>query len=319
MQTKNIVVLGTGGTIAGRAGSDQDNTGYVAGTITVADLVSAIPRLSTYPLEFEQVAQLDSKDMDHATWQRLAQRVAHHQSRGDVQGVVITHGTDTLEETAYFLSRVIAAHKPVVMTAAMRPATSLQADGPQNLVDAIGVAQTPGAVGVVVVMAGRVHSATDVRKAHAYQVDAFSSAERGPVALIEEGRLIQLRAWPETSRALGLAHVQSDPEHWPRVELLWSHAGSDGAIVTALTNAGAQGLVVAGCGNGNVHQKLQEALVQAQHSGVVVWRSTRCGQGSVVFSPSEASMHTSEPFIPATELSAVKARIELMLELMGVA
>lgn len=317
MQTKTIVVLGTGGTIAGRASSSQDNTGYAAGTITVADLVSAIPLLSTYPLEFEQVAQLDSKDMDHATWHRLAQRVAHHQSRDDVQGVVITHGTDTLEETAYFLSRVITGRKPVVMTAAMRPATSLQADGPQNLVDAVGVAQAPGVTGVVVLMAGRVHSAVDVRKAHAYQLDAFSSAERGPIALIEEGRLVQLRTWPETSGALGLDRLQSDPEKWPRVELIWSYAGSDGAIVTALVNSGLRGLVVAGCGNGNVHHKLQEALFEAQRGGVTVWRSTRCGQGSVVSHEQNTTPLASKPVLPTTALSAVKARIELMLALMS--
>lgn len=317
MQKKTIVVLGTGGTIAGRAGSSQDNTGYLAGSITAADLVSAIPVLAPLPLEFEQVAQLDSKDMDHTTWQRLAQRVAHHQARKDVAAVVVTHGTDTLEETAYFLHRVIAASKPVVMTAAMRPATSLQADGPQNLVDSIGVAQTPGASGVLVLMAGRVHGAVDVRKAHAYQLDAFSSAERGPIALIEEGRVIQLRPWPDLHGALGLQHVQSDPQDWPRVEVILSHAGSDGAFVPALVQSGVRGLVVAGCGNGNVHQQLHLALLQAQARGVVVWRTTRCGEGSVVTRVTEGAVATSTLALPITELSAVKARVELMLALMG--
>jgi L-asparaginase len=315
MQKKTIVVLGTGGTIAGRASKSQDNTGYVAGAITVADLVLAIPELATLPLEFEQIAQIDSKDMDYVIWQHLAQQVAHHQARTDVAALVVTHGTDTLEETAYFLHRVVPCSKPVVMTAAMRPATSLQADGPQNLVDSIRTAQTPGAAGVLVVMAGRVHGAVDVRKAHAYQLDAFSSAERGPIALVEEGRVTQLRAWPQ-DRTLGLQHVQRDPQQWPRVELLWSHAGSDGALVRALVQSGGvRGLVVAGCGNGNVHHQLHLALLEAQAQGVVVWRSTRCAAGSVVVSATEEA--ATAALLPSTELSPVKARVALMLELMA--
>lgn len=316
MQNKIIVVLGTGGTIAGRAASSEDNTGYQAGQITAADLVAAIPALQTLPLEFEQIAQLDSKNMDHATWQRLAQRAAAHLARDDVGALIVTHGTDTLEETAYFLHRVLAPSKPVVFTAAMRPATSRQADGPQNLVDATVLAQTRGAAGVLVVMAGRVHSAVDVFKAHPYQLDAFSSGESGPVALIQEGQVRQLRAWPVADRALGLAAVKADPANWPRVELLVSHAGSDGRIVQSLLASGVQGLVVAGCGNGNIHQQLELALLQAVSDGVVVWRSTRCVMGSVVskdFSAGKASGASLQP----TTLSPEKARVEVMLQLMA--
>ncbi|XVJ70285.1 MAG: asparaginase [Rhizobacter sp.] len=315
MQNKIIVVLGTGGTIAGQACSSEDNTGYKAGQISVADLVAAIPALHSLPLEFEQIAQLDSKDMDHATWQRLAQRAATHLARAEVGALVITHGTDTLEETAYFLHRVLAPTKPVVMTAAMRPATSRQADGPQNLVDAIVSAQTTGAAGVTVVMAGRVHSAIDVFKAHPYQLDAFSPGESGPVALIEEGQVRQLRPWPVGQAALGWSALSVDPAAWPQVEVLISHAGSDARIVQALLSAGAAGLVVAGCGNGNVHARLEVALLQAQALGVPVWRSTRCLMGSVVHRPSSAC--ESDPLsLHATPLSPIKARVELMLFLM---
>ena len=315
MQNKIIVVLGTGGTIAGRAASSEDNTGYVAGQISAADLVAAIPMLEELPLEFEQVAQLDSKDMDHATWLRLAQQAAAHLARPEVSALVITHGTDTLEETAYFLHRVLAPTKPVIMTAAMRPATSRQADGPQNLVDAIALAQAPGAAGVMVVMAGRVHGAVDVSKAHAYQLDAFSSGERGPLALIEEGQVRPLRPWPVSREGMGLSALPTDTTAWPKVDLMISHAGSDGRTVQALLNAGAAGLVVAGCGNGNVHAQLEQALRQAQARGVTVWRSTRCSMGSVVSSPLAGAAAAHTP-LPATALSAVKARIELMLGLM---
>lgn len=138
-------------------------------------------------MDCEQLANVDSKDMSHALWQQLARRVAVHLQADDVAAVLITHGTDTLE-TAYFLQRVLGPHKPVVLTAAMRPATSLQADGPQNLLDAVAVARAPGAAGVLVAIAGQVFEAEGLRKVHGYRLDAFAAGESGPLALVEEGR-----------------------------------------------------------------------------------------------------------------------------------
>jgi L-asparaginase len=155
---KRIVILGTGGTIAGQARASGDNVDYVAGQIAVADLLAEIPALKCFVLDTEQVAQIDSKDMSFAIWRDLALRVAHHLARDDVAGIVITHGTDTLEETAYFLHRVLAPAKPVVLTAAMRPAGALAADGPQNLLDSVRLAAWPEARGVVACMAGTVHA-----------------------------------------------------------------------------------------------------------------------------------------------------------------
>jgi L-asparaginase len=177
------------------------------------------------------------------------------------------------------------------------------------------LAQAPGAAGVMVVMAGRVHSAVDAFKAHPYQLDAFSSGESGLVALIEEGQVQPLRPWPVGRAAVGLSALPADPAAWPQVELLISHAGSDGRMVQALLNAGVQGLVVAGCGNGNVHVQLDMALRQAQAQGVRVWRSTRCLLGHVVSSPTSSTDGGSHS-LPATPLSPVKARVELMLYLM---
>ena len=151
---QTLVIIGTGGTIAGASGSATDNVGYKAGSLSVESLVRAVPALAARSLEAEQLAQLDSKDMDHATWARLAKRVREHLDRPEVRGVVITHGTDTLEETAYLLQRVLAPEKPVVLTAAMRPATAIQADGPQNLLDAVAVAESEGVRGVIAVVAG---------------------------------------------------------------------------------------------------------------------------------------------------------------------
>ena len=304
-----VVILGTGGTIAGTAASAADNVGYTAAQLGVQHLVDAVPALAQQPLEAEQVAQLDSKDMDHATWQRLAQRVAFHLDRDEVAGIVITHGTDTLEETAYFLHRVLAPAKPVVLVAAMRPATALQADGPQNLLDAVRVARHPHARGVVVVMAGAVHRAVDVRKRHSYRVDAFGSGDAGPVAWIEEGALREVGLWPRGD-ALGMGRIAKPVAEWPRVGLVTSHAGVDGALVHALVALGARGIVVAGTGNATLHQSIEAALRAAQSAGVTVLRSTRCAEGVVVGEPAGA-------LLSAGALSPVQARIELLLQLLA--
>ncbi len=178
------MVLGTGGTIAGTAASAADNIGYTAAQLGIDELLAGVPQLRGHAIEAEQVAQLDSKDMDFATWQLLAARCAHWLSDDGVQGIVITHGTDTLEETAWFLQAVLNPSKPVVMTCAMRPATALTPDGPQNLLDAVAVASTRGARGVVAVCAGAIHSALDVRKVHTYRADAFGSGDAGVLGYV---------------------------------------------------------------------------------------------------------------------------------------
>jgi L-asparaginase len=300
-----IVILGTGGTIAGTAADANDNVGYTAAQRSVADLLAAVPALQGQALEAEQVAQLDSKDMDHATWQRLTQAVARHLARPEVGGVVITHGTDTLEETAWLLQRVLAPTKPVVLVAAMRPATALAADGPQNLQDAVALARMPGAQGVVVVLAGRVHTAADVRKVHTYRTDAFDSGDAGVLGLVEEGRLRRFRDWPQ-GQALGLDVLSPEVSDWPWVEIVTSHGGAQGRQVRALCDAGVQGLVVAGTGNGTVHQQLQAALDDASARGLPVWRCTRCAGGALVGAADE----------PAAAMSPWQARVELMLQML---
>lgn len=319
---QRLVVLGTGGTIAGRARAAGDNVGYTAGEVSVADLLAGVsdmagrlPALAGWALEAEQVAQIDSKDMGPAVWRALLERVAHHLARPDVAGVVVTHGTDTLEETAWLLQAVLSPAKPVVLACAMRPATALVADGPQNLMDALCVAVAPGARGVVAVCAGQVHQARHVQKVHTYRLNAFDSGDAGPLGCVEEGRLRVWQAWPEPaapSRALVPLLANGA---WPRVELVTSHAGADGALVRALlaasdTGAPLRGLVVAGTGNGTLHTDLQDALVQAQAAGVVVRRGTRCAYGQVVPGPHDAWPDTGG-------LSPVKARLSLVLDLMG--
>lgn len=305
-----VVVLGTGGTIAGTAVSAEDNVGYTAAQLGAKQLVAAIPGLEAEALEVEQIAQIDSKDMDFAVWSTLAVAVERHLARAEVQGIVITHGTDTLEETAYFLHRVLAPSKPVVLVAAMRPSTSLQADGPQNVLDAMTVAREPGARGVVAVLAGKVHSALDVRKVHPYRLDAFGSGDAGVLARLEAGRVRRHRSWPG-GQALGTARLPAVAEAWPKVEIITSYAGANASIVDALVGAGADGIVVACTGNGSVHHVLEAALVKAQGAGVVVLRSTRCLDGALIDAASSLDVGTS-----AGALTPVQARIELLLQLL---
>lgn len=310
--SRRIVVLGTGGTIAGTAAAAGDNVGYTAGQVAVAQLLAAVPGLQQrceagWTIESEQVAQIDSKDMSHAVWRRLAERVQIHLDRPEVDGVVVTHGTDTLEETAYLLQRVLAPSKPVVLTAAMRPASSTQPDGPQNLADAVTVAGLPGAGGVVAVLAGKVWAGAEVRKVHPYRPDAFDAGDAGPLAHVEESRVRRLREWPQGA-PLGLQVLAADI--WPEVQIIVSHAGADGRVVDLLMEAGVQGLVVAATGNGTVHQDLQAALLRAQSAGVAVVRALRGGSGCIV--------PTGHDLVPdAGALTAAQARVEILLRLLS--
>jgi L-asparaginase len=318
---KKLVVLGTGGTIAGTCASSADNLGYRAGQVGVDQLLAAVPGLSLTlagrALVTEQVAQIDSKDMSFTLWQQLALRVSQHLAQADVTGVVITHGTDTLEETAYFLHAVLPAtlltSKPVVLTCAMRPASSMAPDGPQNLLDAVAVACTPGACGVVAVCAGTVHGAVEVQKGHPYRLDAFNGGDAGPLGYIEEGYLRLVRNWPVAPVDTAQAAIEkiASVRDWPRVEIVMNYAGASGALVDALVTAAlpVQGLVVAATGNGTVHQDLEAALIRAQAAGVKVVLATRCASGRVLPAPGAV-------FVDSQGLSPVKARVALMLALL---
>ena len=314
---KRVVILGMGGTIAGRAGTASDNIGYTAAQLSVGDLLRSVPgAIPAQAVELEQVAQLDSKDMGLSSLFLLAQRVCHWLSLSDVQGVVITHGTDTLEETAYFLQQVCSSAKPVVLTCAMRPTTAFSPDGPQNLRDALTVALHRTAAGVVVVCAGRVHRAVDVQKNHTYQLDAFTSGDAGCIAYVEEGELRQVGGWPvpvenRSARTLAKFAEIVPPNIWPRVEIVMNYVGASGATVDALMALGLQGIVVAGTGNGTIHHSLETALLRAKENGVVVIRSTRCANGRV--------LPIANALFPDSQgLSPVKARIDLILRLLAI-
>ena len=337
MNTKNkqqIIILGTGGTIAGKAASRTDNVGYTAAQVGVAQLLAAIPSLvgvngsaqyAGFDLVCEQVAQVDSKDMNFAVWQQLLARCAHWLAQPQVQGVVVTHGTDTLEETAYFLQATLNPSKPVVMACAMRPSTAIAPDGPQNLLDALAVATHSGGQGVVAICAGVIHSAFDVQKVHTSRIDAFSSGDAGPVGTVAEGELTLYRNWPSNQPLAGVNIDYSAIDNiaklsaLPRVDIVYNHSGSDGAIVDALLvqkdatpNQGLRGIVVAATGNGTISTDLEAALRRAQAAGVVVWRSTRCAFGQVI---GKSDAEFADASGASQGLTAIKARVALMLQL----
>lgn len=299
-------VLGTGGTIAGTAASRTDHTGYTAAQMGVDALIDSVPgligALRGAQLQTEQMAQLDSKDMDLATMARLAVRCAALLAQEAVRAIVVTHGTDTLEETAYFLHRVLPApllvRKSVVMTCAMRPATSSQSDGPRNLYDAVSAALDSTTHGVRLACAGRVMAAEYVTKLHSHELDAFSEHK-----------------WPDARMEYEQDAIQKivHATHYPRVEIIMNHAQQGGAIVRALLDAPTddpvKGLVIAATGNGTISAALQDALLQAQSRGIWVWRSTRVAFGSVT--------PTARDALPCTHLPPVKARIEMVLQLLS--
>lgn len=315
-QARKIVVLGTGGTIAGTSEVAGANVGYTAAQIGVAQLLAAVPGLERAAggaeLAAEQVAQIDSKDMTHAVWARLAARCAALLADASVAGIVVTHGTDTLEETAWLLHSVLPADKPVVLTCAMRPATALAPDGPQNLLDAVALAAEPSARGVLVAAAGVVHGAREVSKVHPLRLDAFDSGDTGPLGWVEAGRVrwAHGRAPAAQAPAHGALAQALEARPWPRVEIVLSHAGADGALVDWLVQGGVAGIVVAATGNGTLHAALEQALARAAAAGVRVRVASRCPQGRML-ALQDARWQNADG------LSPVKARVSLLLELLA--
>jgi L-asparaginase len=308
-----VAVLATGGTIAGAAADVTNTSGYQAGVVGVDQLLAAVPALSTVArIAPEQVASVDSKDMAMPLWTTLAQRINTLLATDDIDGVVVTHGTDTLEETAYLLHLTIKSDKPVVLTAAMRPASALSADGPLNLVNAVIVAghACSRGQGVLVAFNNRIHSARDVVKTSTYAVDAFQSPEIGALGWVQDGRVEFQR---EVVRPHTLASAFPIGANWPQVEVVTSYAGVSRIAVDALLSAGVRGIVVAGTGNGSIHATLQQALADAASQGVAVVRSSRVGSGHVM--RNGAAADDALGFVTAGSLNPYKARVLLMLAL----
>ena len=278
----NVVILATGGTIAGEAAS-ATKAGYTSGAVTIDAMLAAVPGIKDLAnVKGEQIANVGSQDMTFEILVTLAKRANTLLERRDVDGIVITHGTDTMEETAYFLNLVVKSDKPVVMTGSMRPSTSLSADGPLNIYNAVGVASDPRAKGrgVLVVANDDIHGARAITKRHTTDVQTFVSPEAGliGVCLFDSRDFVRMPARAHTTATpFKVAVGQS----LPRVDIIYAHAGMSPDLIDAAVANGAKGLVIAGVGDGNMTTQALAAVSRAIAKGVVVVRSTRVGEGVV--------------------------------------
>ncbi|MFT4540608.1 MAG: L-asparaginase [Planctomycetota bacterium] len=310
--TPIVVILATGGTIAG-VGESGAHAAYSSGQLDTSQLLASVPQLAQLArLESEEVASVGSQDMNTSIWLQLARRARHHLARDEVAGVVITHGTDTLEETAYFLEEVLPYGAPVILTGAMRPATGISADGPRNLFDSVTVAVHPEARdrGVLVVVDEAIHSARGVTKTNTTYVSTFRSHDRGLVGSVIGGRALFLRP-PLPKMGAELAFDLDAADELPAVHILYAYAGMNPAMISSAIDVGVRGLVLAGVGNGNASREVIAELAQAVRSGIPVVRSTRTGSGLV--SRNVEVDDDALGFVTGGDLHPVKARVQLQL------
>jgi L-asparaginase len=275
-------VLATGGTIAGAAASDVQ-AGYKSGQVGVEQLLAAVPqakKLAT--LRGEQISNIGSQDMNDDVWLKLARRVNELTAMPDVGGVVITHGTDTIEETAYFLNLVVKSKKPVVLTAAMRPSTALSADGPLNFFNAVAVAANKNAAGrgVLVVVNDWIHGAASLTKTSTTAVQTFLSPTRGLIGTVAYGDVEFFRG-PVGRHTVDSEFSLDGVTALPRVDIILAYENMDGALIDAAAAAGAKGVVIAGVGNGNMTAGALAALAAQAKKGIVCVRSSRVVTGRV--------------------------------------
>jgi len=278
----NVVVLATGGTIAGAAASDVQ-AGYSSGQVGVEQLLAAVPQARKLAnLRGEQIANIGSQDMNDEVWIKLATRINELVAQPDVTGVVVTHGTDTIEETAYFLNLVVHSNKPVVLTASMRPSTALSADGPLNYYNAVAVAANKNATGrgVMVVVNDWIHGASSLTKTSTTAVQTFLSPLSGLLGTVAYGKVEWFRG-PVGKNTVSSEFSVDKNTVLPRVDVIMATENMDGALINAAAAAGAKGIVIAGVGNGNMTKTALDALAAQAKNGIVAVRSTRVTTGEV--------------------------------------
>jgi L-asparaginase len=249
----------------------------------VDQLLAAVPQAKKLAaLRGEQIANIGSQDMNDEVWLKLARRVNELAASAEVDGIVITHGTDTIEETSYFLNLVVKSRKPVVMTAAMRPSTALSADGPLNFFNAVAVAAHKDAAGrgVLVVVNDWIHGASSLTKANTTAVQTFLSPLRGLIGTVAYGECEFFRG-PVGKNTLESEFSLDGVSALPRVDIVMAHENMDGALIDAAVAAGAKGLVIAGVGNGNMTKTALDALSVQARKGIVCVRSSRVATGRV--------------------------------------
>ncbi|MGL4520434.1 MAG: L-asparaginase 2 [Phocaeicola sp.] len=313
-QKPNVHILATGGTIAG-SGQSATQASYTAGEVAIETLLAAVPQITEIAnVTGEQVVKIGSQDMNEEVWLLLAKRVNELLSDEKVDAIVITHGTDTMEETGYFLDLTTQKGKSVVLVGAMRPSTAMSADGPLNLYNAVVTAIDPEsqAKGVVVAMNGLILSARDVTKTSTTDVQTFQSPNTGPLGYINDGKVFYLTSSLKQS-VLDAPYDVSEVTKLPKVGIVYGYAGMNGDVMKPFLEGGYQGIVHAGVGNGNIYKDIFPLLEQARKEGIVVVRSSRIPTGSVTLGAEVDD--AAYQFVASKELNPQKARVLLMLAL----
>jgi L-asparaginase len=310
-----VVILATGGTIAGAAASGTQ-AAYTSGAVTIDAMVAAVPGIQEMAnIKGEQISNVGSQDMSFEIMLKLAKRINELMAMNDVDGVVVTHGTDTMEETAFFLNLVVKGDKPVVMVGSMRPSTAVSADGPLNLYNAVGVAVDPKAKGrgVLVVMNDWIHAAHSLTKTSTTAIQTFMSPVRGVVGVANYGKN-DFYNTPEWKHTTASEFSVDGVTKLPRVDIIYACADMPPDLIDASVANGAKGIVIAGVGNGNMNKASLAAAANAAKKGVVVVRSSRVATGSV---GRNVEVNDDElGFIASDELNPQKSRILLALALL---
>jgi L-asparaginase len=309
----HIHIISTGGTIACAPVEAFRTTGYHEMPFYAESLLGLLPEIETeYSLSAEEIFRVDSSDLTEENLLALTERVNQVLSDETVDGVVITHGTDTMEETAFFLNLTVKSHKPVVLTGAMRPTGAIGEDGPRNLLSAIRTAgeKESKQKGVMVVFDDRIWPARDIRKASTYHISPYVCSEGGPLGtVIEKPRFYYTPTRPHTQESefdtAGLTSL-------PKVEIFWGKIGEDGTMLQALLSSGCDGVILAAVGNGTLPTILREKIRKAERKPVLV-RSSRTLSGFV--SPDGSHSDREEGLIPGGSFSPQKARLLLQLSL----
>lgn len=311
---KNILILATGGTISG-AGDSATGSKYSSSKLTIDRIIKNTPGLANLAnIEAEQFIQIGSQDMDNATWLKIAKKVNEVLAQRKIDGIVITHGTDTLEETAYFLNLVAKSKKPVVIVGAMRPSTSLSADGALNLYNAVALAASDAAIGkgVLVLMNDEVFAARDVTKSSTNNVASFKANNSGPIGYVHYGKP-QIYYEPLRRHSFNSEFNVKKLSELPKVDIIYSYVDQDGSVVDSLIAAGTKAIIVAGVGDGNVSKVVLQKLSDASKKGILIVRSARVGNGFTV--PNVEFSDDELGFVTADNLSPQKARILAMMAL----
>lgn len=310
----NLVLIGTGGTIAG-AGASSANTGaYQAAVVAVDKIIAAVPEIKNLAhIKSEQIFQIGSQSFNNERLLKLAHRVSWLLKSDDVDGIVVIHGTDTLEETAYLLNLTLKSAKPVVLVGSMRPGTALSADGPLNLYNAVVVASSKEAAGIgtLVVINDEIHSARDVTKTSSLKIEAFKSLY-GPLGMMVEGQVRFYRApiRPHTLQSeFDVDQIQSLPE----VNVVYAHSNMSRVPYDAFVAAGSKAIIHAGFGDGNIPDYLEAALQEVRAKGVFVVRATRTGSGAIV--RNGETNDDQNDYVVVDDQSPAKARILMALAL----